>query len=61
MEQTQWENCTQEEKKRKLYLKQKNLLDEFLKRGAITQRQYQKSLGDLTTKMGMEKECTGRD
>lgn len=61
MEQTQWGECSPAEKKRKLYLKQKNLLDEFLKHGAITERQYRKSLGDLTVKMGMKKECTGRD
>ena len=41
---------------RKLYLDQKQTLDLFLKNGAITQAQYDKSLGDLTRKMGMEKE-----
>ena len=40
----------------KLYLDQKQTLDLFLKNGAITQAQYDKSLGDLTRKMGMEKE-----
>ena len=41
-----------EEKKRQLYLRQKALLDQFLKTGAISQAQYEKSLGDLTEKMG---------
>lgn len=38
-----------------LYLKQKHLLDTFLEHGAISQEQYNKSLGDLTEKMGMQK------
>jgi hypothetical protein len=45
---------TAEEKKRDLYLRQKELLDTFLEHGAISQAQYDKSLGDLTVKMGME-------
>ncbi len=43
-----------EAKKRDLYLRQKQLLDTFLEHGAISQAQYDKSLGDLTVKMGME-------
>ena len=43
-----------EEKKRDLYLRQKELLDMFLEHGAISRAQYDKSLGDLTVKMGME-------
>lgn len=43
-----------EEKKRDLYLRQKELLDTFLEHGAISRAQYDKSLGDLTEKMGME-------
>ena len=42
-----------EEKKRDLYLRQKKLLDTFLEHGAISRAQYDKSLGDLTEKMGM--------
>lgn len=42
------------EKKRDLYLRQKELLDTFLSHGAISRAQYDKSLGDLTVKMGME-------
>ena len=41
-----------EEKKRQLYLRQKALLDQLLKTGAISQAQHDKSLGDLTKKMG---------
>ena len=43
-----------EEKKRDLYLRQKELLATLLEHGAISQAQYDKSLGDLTVKMGME-------
>ena len=49
-----WENLTPEEKKAELYRKQKKLLDTFLEKNAITRSQYDKSLGDLTQKMGME-------
>jgi len=45
---------TREEQLKKLYLDQKRTLDIFLERGAISQAQYDKSLGDLTKKMGME-------
>ena len=48
-----WENLTPEEKKTELYRKQKELLDTFLERNAISKAQYDKSLGDLTEKMGM--------
>lgn len=47
---------TAEEKKRDLYLRQKELLNTLLEHGAISQAQYVKSLGDLTVKMGMEQE-----
>ena len=46
---------THEEQLRELYLHQKHTLDLFLEKGAISQAQYDKSLGDLTRKMGMEK------
>ena len=48
------ESMTAEEKKRDLYFRQKQLLDTFLEHGAISRAQYDKSLGDLTVKMGME-------
>lgn len=41
------------DKKRELYLRQKQLLDTFLAHGAISKAQYDKSFGDLTVKMGM--------
>ena len=47
------EQMTAEEKKGSLYLRQKELLDTFLARGAISRAQYDKSFGDLTVKMGM--------
>lgn len=56
MEPMEWSQLSGEEKKRELYLRQKDLLDKFLERGAISRQQYEKSLGDLTTKMGMEAE-----
>lgn len=48
-----WENMTPEEKKKELFLRQKHTLDLFLDRNAISQIQYDKSLGDLRDKMGM--------
>ena len=37
-----------------LYFDQKQTLDLFLERGAISRDQYDKSLGELTRKLGME-------
>ena len=51
----EYSQLTAEEKKIRLYLSQKKLLDDFLERKAISKAQYDKSLGDLTEKMGMEK------
>ena len=45
-----------EDKKKQLFLNQKQLLDTFLEHGAISQAQYDKSLGDLIAKMGIEEE-----
>lgn len=39
--------------KQGLFLKQKHLLETFLENGAISQAQYDKSLGDLREKMGI--------
>lgn len=50
-----WDEMTPDEKKLQLYIKQKNMLDSFLARNAISRAQYDKSLGDLTEKMGMSK------
>ena len=49
-----WDAMSHEEKNHQLFLKQKELLDLFLARGAITQAQHDKSLHDLTIKMGEE-------
>ena len=54
MDQVQQTTQPSEEKKRDLYLRQKELLDTFLEHGAISQAQHDKSLGDLTEKMGMQ-------
>ena len=51
-ENVSFEDLPQEEKKRALYERQKALLDLFLSNGAISKAQYDKSLGDLTVKMG---------
>ena len=48
----EWTVLSYEEKTHQLYLQQKALLDQFLERGAITQAQHDKSLHDLTVKMG---------
>lgn len=51
-EQEKWESLSHEEKNHQLYLRQKELLKSFLERGAISKMQYEKSLRDLTEKMG---------
>ena len=43
---------SRDEKNHLLYLKQKELLETFLEKGAISRAQYEKSLHDLTEKMG---------
>ena len=50
------QNRNQEEKKKELFLRQKQLLDTFLAHGAISQAQYDKSLGDLIVKMGIRED-----
>lgn len=47
-----WETMTPEQKRRELYDRQVALLDTFLEHRAITQEQHDKSLHDLTVKMG---------
>ena len=51
--QKEWAHLSPQEKKRQLYLRQKHTLDLFLERHAISRAQYEKSLHDLTEKMGM--------
>ena len=50
-----WSKMTYEEKQHQLFLKQKNILDEFLAHGAISKAQHDKSLHDLIEKMGESK------
>ena len=51
---TDWSHMTHDEQQRALFNKQKDLFDEFLSRGAIDRRQYEKSLTCMAEKMGME-------
>ena len=53
MDKTEEKILTHEQKQKELFLKQKQTLDLFLERNAITRKQYEKSLGDLRDKMGM--------
>ena len=53
-EKKEWARLSPEEKKQQLFLNQKDTLDLFLERGAISQVQYDKSLGDLREKMGVK-------
>ena len=46
-----WAAMTQEQKKKQLFLNQKELLDKFLIRHAISQSQYDKSIGELIEKL----------
>ena len=54
-----WSDLAPEEKKRRLFLKQKELLDTFRSTNAISQDQYDKSLGDLREKMGIKEDING--
>ena len=48
----EWADLTYAQKNHELFLKQKRTLDMFLEHGAISQAQHDKSLHDLTVKMG---------
>ena len=52
MNRDNWDALTLEEKNNRLFLEEKALLDTFLAHGAITRAQHDKSLRDLTEKMG---------
>ena len=54
MEAIDWEHLDHEQRQQQLFLKQKELLDTFLSHHAISQAQYDKSLGDLRVKMSIE-------
>ena len=47
-----WEELSYEEKNEQLFQNEKQLLEMFRSRGAISQRQYDKSLHDLIEKTG---------
>lgn len=46
-----WQKMSYQEKTHQLFLKQKDILDKFMERGAISQAQHDKSLHDLIEKM----------
>ena len=50
-----WADMSHAEKNHQIFLQQKETLDTFLVRGAISKAQYDKSLNDLRSKMGEEK------
>ena len=54
MNETEYSKLSPEEKRADLYIRQKNMLNDFLKRNAISKEQYNKSLNDLTEKMRMQ-------
>lgn len=54
-QQKPWETLSREEKNLLLYRKQCALLRNFLEKGALSEDRYEKSLHDLTEKMGMDK------
>lgn len=59
-EEKQWGDLSSEEKRKQLFLNQKELLLTFLEKHAISQAQFDKSYGDLCKKMGFdeaEKPC----
>ena len=49
-----WDHLSYAEKNKQLFIKQKQTLDIFLERGAISKAQHDKSLHDLIEKMGIE-------
>ena len=54
MDQIDWEHLSTKEKKRQLFLRQKKILQDFLDRRAISQEQFDKSFGDMMSKMGFD-------
>lgn len=49
-----WSELSPEEKRKQLFLNQKELLQTFLEKRAISRQQFDKSFGDLCKKMGFE-------
>ncbi len=54
IENSTWDHLTYAEKNKQLFLKQKQTLDMFLERGAISIAQHDKSLHDLKEKMEID-------
>ncbi len=54
IESDSWAELNPAEQKRKLFLKQKAMLEQFLEKGAISRAQFEKSFGDLKQKMGFD-------
>ena len=50
---TEWYSLSYEKKNEYLFFRQKETLDMFLERGAISREQHDKSLIDLIEKMGI--------
>ena len=50
----EWSKFSYEEKNRQLFFKQKKMLETLLEKNAITKEQFDKSLGDLSVKMGIK-------
>ena len=54
IENSAWDKLSYVEKNKQLFLKQKQTLEMFLERGAISKAQHDKSLHDLKEKMKTE-------
>ncbi len=54
IENSAWDKLSYVEKNKQLFLKQKQTLEMFLERGAISQAQHDKSLHDLIEMMEIE-------
>lgn len=54
MQEDAWELLSYEEKNRRLFLKQKEALDLFVERHAISQEQYMLSLNTLIQNMSID-------
>ncbi len=57
MTREEWSSLTYEDKTKQLYYSQKQTLIMLLEHGAISRGQYEKSLRDLSEKMGLDIEC----
>lgn len=51
-QQRRWERMTPEEKRRQLFRRQKEILEAFRERHAITQAQYERGMLEMTAALG---------